>query len=152
MTDPKTRRELALQANQILKDDRKLSSESLGANIDLLSAHDIRRRSARQNDLAVRNHDHLIEVSIASDFRMTPEEHLLEAEKREELEDMLEDIFAKFKPDATALEILIQVLTFGESYRDSKRLAELLEVRVDDIRAAKQRINYYVTNTLTSPF
>lgn len=152
MTDPKTRRELAFQANQILKDDKKLSSESLGVNIDLLSAHDARRRSTRRDDLAVRNHDHLMAVSIASDFRMTPEDYLLEMEKRKKLEDILEDIFAKFQPDATAFEVLIQVLTFGESYRDSKRLAEILEVRVDDIRAAKQRISYYVTNTLTSPF
>jgi len=152
MSDLETRRELTVQADRILKVDKKLSSGSAGNNIDLLTARDASRRSARQANLAVRNHHIITEMSIASDFRITPEDHLLEEERQQELEKAIEDLFAWFESDATASEILIQVLTYSEPYRDSKRLAALLEVRVEDIRAAKERIRYYVKNNLKSPF
>ncbi len=132
--------ELDAVADAILRGDRNNGART-SVKIDLVTGRDAVRRELRRHALVMRN---LAVLELFACPISSPEELIIRKQEQRHASMVLKRILGKFERDKAAKAIILVVINGDISFSKTKEIARACQLRVDVVRAAKERLKYHV--------
>ena len=95
-------------------------------------------------------HSSSAEPYCSQKLSSTPEDEILSKERADQAKQALRAVLQHFEKNVAVKLILVAVIKKGLSFRDTRQLMKVCGLREKEVKAAKNRIAYYIKTEIQS--